>query len=90
MKKNYQDMLLESGSGFMMPFALGDDEELQTPLGYGEQRHPSNGNQFHHQGVDLLTNGKSLYAIATGTIIGAGHEIPSMETILLPNTESMR
>lgn len=33
MKKNYQDMLLESGSGFMMPFALGDDEELQTPPG---------------------------------------------------------
>lgn len=74
MKKNYQDMLLESRSGFMMPFALGDDEELQTTLGYGEQRHPSNGNQFHHQGVDLLTNGKSLYAIATGTIIGAGHD----------------
>ena len=74
MKKKYQDMLLESESGFMMPFALGDDEELQTTLGYGEQRHPSNGNQFHHQGVDLLTNGKSLYAIATGTIIGAGHD----------------
>lgn len=29
MKKNYKDMLLESGSGFMMPFPLRDDEDCR-------------------------------------------------------------
>ena len=33
---NYsKDMLLESQSGFMMPFASADDEEIQVTLGYG-------------------------------------------------------
>lgn len=74
MKKNYKDMLLESGSGFMMPFPLRDDEELQTTLGFGLQQHPTGGQKFEHHGVDLLTSGKPLYSIATGTVIGAGHD----------------
>lgn len=74
MKKNYKDMLLESESGFMMPFPLEDQEELQISLGYGEQQHPEDGTPFNHQGVDLLTNGKPLYAMASGMIIGAGHD----------------
>ena len=74
MKKNYKDMLLESESGFMMPFPLEDQEELQISLGYGEQQHPEDGTPFKHQGVDLLTNGKPLYAMASGMIIGAGHD----------------
>lgn len=57
MKKNYKDMLLESGSGFMMPFPLRDDEELQTTLGFGLQRHPTGGQKFEHHGVDLQTVG---------------------------------
>lgn len=57
MKKNYKDMLLESGSGFMMPFPLRDDEELQTTLGFGLQQHPTGGQKFEHHGVDLLTSG---------------------------------
>lgn len=74
MKKNYKDMLLESGSGFMMPFPLRDNEELQTTLGFGMQQHPTGGQKFEHHGVDLLTSGKPLYSIATGTVIGAGHD----------------
>ena len=67
-------MLLESGSGFMMPFPLRDDEELQTTLGFGLQQHPTGGQKFEHYGVDLLTSGKPLYSIATGIVIGAGHD----------------
>lgn len=74
MKNKYKDMLLESGSGYMMPFALSDGEQLQTTLGFGEQKHPHTGERFNHHGVDLLTEGKPLYAIATGTVIGAGHD----------------
>ena len=40
MKENFKDMLLESESGYMMPFALEEKEELPTTLGYGKQRHP--------------------------------------------------
>lgn len=74
MKNKYKDMLLESASGYMMPFALSDGEQLQTTLGFGEQKHPLSGESFNHRGVDLLTEGKPLYAIATGMVIGAGHD----------------
>lgn len=66
-------MLLESASGFMMPFVLKEqDEDLQISLGYGEQKHPSTGETFKHNGIDLVCKGKPLYAMATGSIIGAG------------------
>lgn len=74
MKKNYKDMLLESGSGYMMPFPLDENEELQTTLGYGKQKNPMTGQDFTHSGVDFAAKDKPLYAIATGTIIGAGQE----------------
>jgi hypothetical protein len=48
MKENFKDMLLESGSGYMMPFALEEKEELPTTLGYGKQRHPMTGEEFNH------------------------------------------
>ena len=40
---NYKDMLLESESGYMMPFELIEDEDLPTTLGYGKQKNPKNG-----------------------------------------------
>lgn len=72
--KDYKDMLLESASGFMMPFALGEKEELKVILPYGEQTHPKTGERFQHQGVDYAVKDKPLYAIASGMIIGAGHD----------------
>ena len=71
---NYKDMLLESESGYMMPFAVYEEEELPTTLGFGKQRHPSTGQDFNHLGVDFAVKDKPLYAIASGTIIGAGEE----------------
>ena len=72
MKKNFKDMLLQSESGYMMPFALGEDEELQTTLGYGKQKNPKTGEDFMHQGIDVLVKDKPLYAIASGYVIGMG------------------
>ena len=43
---NYKDMLLESESGYMMPFELIEDEDLPTTLGYGKQKNPKNGEEF--------------------------------------------
>ena len=70
---NYsKDMLLESQSGFMMPFASADDEEIQITLGYGEQRHPVTGETFNHRGVDFVCQDKPLFALATGVVVGVG------------------
>ena len=74
MKKNYKDLLLESASGFRMPFTLQASEELKITLGYGEQTHPKTGEKFYHQGTDFFCKDKKLYAVATGIIIGAGQE----------------
>lgn len=72
MNKNYKDMLLESESGYMMPCSLREDEDLPTTLGYGKQKNPKTGEDFVHQGVDLLVKDKPLYAVASGYIIGMG------------------
>lgn len=73
-KINYKDMLLESESGYMMPFPLGENEELQTTLGYGKQRNPMTGQDFIHNGVDFAAKDKPLYAIASGVVVGMGQE----------------
>ena len=65
-------MLLESASGFAMPFLASDDEEVQVSLGYGEQTHPKTGEKFNHRGIDLICHDLPLFALATGTVIGAG------------------
>ena len=69
---NTQDMLLESASGFMMPFAATEDQEIQISLGFGEQTHPATGKTFNHRGVDIIAHDLPLFAIATGTVVGAG------------------
>lgn len=71
-KPNYKDMFLESPSGFSMPFELKDEEELHVILPYGEQTHPKTGEKFNHLGVDLAVKDKELWALASGSIIGAG------------------
>lgn len=65
-------MLLESASGFVMPFEAPSGEEVQISLGYGEQTHPATGNKFMHGGVDLICHDRPLYAIASGVVVGAG------------------
>jgi len=71
---DYKDMLLESASGFMMPFALEDKEELSVILPFGEQTHPKTGERFQHKGIDYAIKDRPLYAIASGMVIGAGHD----------------
>lgn len=74
MKQNYKDMLLESASGYMMPFPLEEKDNIQATLAFGEQNHPLTGEEFFHKGIDFPASDKSLYAIATGVIIGAGQD----------------
>lgn len=67
-------MLLESESGYMMPFSLSEKEELLTSLGYGRQRHPMTGEEFNHLGIDFAVKGRDLYAIGTGMVVGIGND----------------
>ena len=70
---NYmKDMLLESDSGYVMPFAAEEDKELPISLGYGEQTHPFTGETFNHRGVDFAISNVPLFAVATGTVVGVG------------------
>lgn len=73
-KKNYKDMMLLSGHGYMMPFILVSPDTLQVTLDYGEQNHPMTGGKFIHKGTDLVCKGKDLYAVADGLVTGAGND----------------
>lgn len=70
--KYTKDMLLESTSGFMMPFEADDEHEVAVSLDYGEQVHPMTGEKFTHRGMDFVAPHVPLYALATGTVIGVG------------------
>ena len=73
--KYTKDMLLESASGFVMPFPGHEDEDVQISLGYGEQTHPKTGERFHHQGLDLVAYHVPLYAIGTGVVTAVGNDV---------------
>ena len=50
-----EEMMLQSKSGFCMPFEeRGKDVELT--LGYGKQKHPVTGTVFFHHGLDFEAN----------------------------------
>lgn len=69
-----KDMLLESQSGFMMPFEADEAHEVSISLDFGEQSHPMTGHPFNHRGIDLVADHLPLYAVASGTIIGFGSD----------------
>lgn len=69
---NTKELLLESASGFMMPFAASEEDEVQVSLGFGEQKHPLTGEKFNHKGVDFIAHDLPLFALATGTVVGVG------------------
>ena len=69
-----KDMLLESNSGFMMPFELDENNSVPVILDYGQQTHPNTGEMFFHRGIDFALSEKLLFGIATGTVKGSGEE----------------
>lgn len=67
-----KDMLLESPSGFMMPFEADESHEVSISLDYGEQTHPTTGMKFRHRGIDIIAPHVPLYALASGAVVGIG------------------
>lgn len=72
--KYTKDMLLESDSGFMMPFELEKDDTVPIILDFGQQTHPQTGETFFHRGMDFAISDVPLFAIASGTVKGCGDE----------------
>lgn len=66
------EMMLESASGFVMPFT--SDEPVQVSLFYGNQTHPKTGEQFYHKGWDFIADHIPLYALASGAVVGIGND----------------
>lgn len=64
--------MLESASGFSMPF--DSKEEVLVTLGYGTQTHPRTGEKFIHCGLDVVANHVPLLALATGVVVGVGND----------------
>ena len=51
-----EEMILQSKSGYCMPFEEQPGKEVAMTLGYGEQTHPSTGEKFFHHGLDFMVN----------------------------------
>lgn len=68
-----QDMILQSDSGYCMPFEERD-KDVEMSLGYGKQKHPKTGVYFFHHGVDFNVHHYLLSAVATGKVSGLGND----------------
>ena len=71
--KYTHEMILQSDSGYCMPFEE-KDKEVEMTLGYGKQRHPKTGDTFFHHGVDFKAPHYLLSALATGRVTGLGND----------------
>lgn len=69
-----EEMILQSKSGYCMPFEEQPGKEVAMTLGYGEQTYPSTGEKFFHHGLDFIVNHYPLSAVASGTISGVGSD----------------
>lgn len=69
--KYSQEMILQSPSGYCMPFEERE-KDVELTLGYGKQKHPVTGQEFFHHGVDFNAPRYLLSAVATGTVSGMG------------------
>ena len=68
-----QEMMLQSTSGYCMPFEERD-KDVEMSLGYGRQKHPQTGEMFFHHGIDFKARRYILAALATGTVSGIGSD----------------
>ena len=59
-----QEMMLQSTSGYCMPFEERD-KDVEMSLGYGRQKHPQTGEMFFHHGIDFKARRYILAALAT-------------------------
>lgn len=71
--KYTQDMMLQSDSGYCMPFEERE-RDVKVLLPYGSQIHPKTGEKFFHHGMDFDARHYLLSAVATGVVTGLGND----------------
>ena len=71
--KYTQDMILQSPSGYCMPFEERE-KEVEMILGYGPQKDTDTGKESFNHGVDFKAPRYLLSALASGTVTGIGND----------------
>ena len=69
-----EEMILQSPSGYCMPFEEKQGKEVELSLGYGEQVHPETGEKFFHHGIDFNVQYYRLSAVADGIVSGISND----------------
>ena len=67
-------MILQSDSGYCMPFEEQQGKDVELSLGYGEQTDPATGEKFFHHGIDFNVRCYMLSALASGIVSGVGND----------------
>lgn len=72
--KYTEEMILQSESGYCMPFEEQQGKDVELSLGYGEQTDPATGEKFFHHGIDFNVRCYMLSALASGIVSGVGND----------------
>lgn len=72
--KYTEEMILQSESGYCMPFEERQGKDVKLSLGYGEQTDPATGKTFFHHGIDFDVRCYTLAAVASGIVSGIGND----------------
>lgn len=72
--KYTEEMILQSPSGYCMPFEEDEGKDIKVLMGYGEQKDTATGNTFFNHGIDFGISHHPLAALASGIISGVGND----------------
>ena len=86
--KYTEEMILQSDSGYCMPFEEQQGKDVELSLGYGEQTDPATGEKFFHHGIDFNVRCYMLSALAALCLAWA--TIPDTASARPSATGSMR
>ena len=87
--KYTEEMILQSESGYCMPFEERQGKDVKLSLGYGEQTDPATGKTYFHHGIDFDVRCYTLAAVASGIVSGIAMTLHSASARLYA-MESMK
>lgn len=70
--KYTEEMILQSPSGYCMPFEEEKNKEVTLSKGYGEQKDAVTGETSFHHGIDFHASHRPLAAVASGVVSSIG------------------
>ena len=70
--KYTEEMILQSPSGYCMPFEEEKNKEVTLSKGYGEQKDAVTGETSFHHGINFHASHRPLAAVASGVVSSIG------------------